>query len=151
MIEYPGKAELMELLKNEQGRCVSILMPTEESGRATNQNSIRFKNLLSSAVEKAAGLDDDAANRLRELGSLEHDVEFWRHQNKGLAIFVCDGFHEFVKLGHAVDEFAYVADHFYVKPLAAQGLFNVSESGTRSLLGPGKVVSLGCKFRSGNL
>lgn len=120
MIEFPSKSQLIDILNREQGRCISILMPTEQSGRATNQNPIRFKNLLRRAIEMAAGLDDDAVNRLRELADLEQDVDFWRHQTEGLAILVCDGFYELVKLGDSVDEAVHLSDHFFVKPFAAR-------------------------------
>ncbi|NND96127.1 MAG: hypothetical protein HKN47_02220 [Pirellulaceae bacterium] len=119
MIQYPDKQQLVDLINREHGRCVTILMPTYQSGRETNQNSIRFKNLLREALEQVGSPDDAVAKQLSELEYLIHDSEFWQHQSDGLAIFVCNDMHQLVQLDHDVDATVYVADHFYTKPLAA--------------------------------
>ncbi len=52
MIQNPSRDELVALIGNEFGVCVSLLMRTHESGRDTKQNSIRFKNLITTAIKK---------------------------------------------------------------------------------------------------
>lgn len=116
-IEYPSKQQLTELLEQEKGPCVSILMPTHESGRETNQNPIRFKNLVKEAMDRV--VEDSALHKqLSELAALENDFEFWQHQAKGLAIYVTETSQQFVKLSHRVDETVYLGDQFYIRPLA---------------------------------
>ena len=50
--------ELKTLMGKHQGLCISIFMPTFRTGVESQQNQIRFRNLLRSAEEKllAAGL-----------------------------------------------------------------------------------------------
>jgi len=123
MIRNPDTSQLAGLIENEQGDCLSIVMPTEVKGRATNQNAIRFKNLLREAVaqsESKDGADGGLAKQIKQLQSLEHDDDFWQHQNHGLGMFLCGDFQARVQVDHHVDSIAYLSDHFYLRPLASQ-------------------------------
>jgi len=79
MIENPTRKDLVDLIAKESGTCVSILMQTHEKGRETNQNSIRFKNLITDAIKQVGDRDDKADDkvltRLQELAHLEEDTE----------------------------------------------------------------------------
>jgi hypothetical protein len=119
MIINPTKSQLVEIIQHESGTCVSILFPTHTSGPQTTQNAIRFKNLIADAIEKVGAGDADLHRQLKRLRELEHEAEFWQHQERGLAIYVCGDFVQQLKLTEPVAERVYVADHFYVAPIAA--------------------------------
>ena len=84
--------ELKTLMGKHQGLCVSIFMPTFRTGVESQQNQIRFRNLLRSAEEKllAAGLRSQEVKELLEPAqALPGNVLFWRRQSDGLALFLC--------------------------------------------------------------
>ncbi len=118
MIVNPTRQDLVELIGNESGTCVSILMRTHESGRETTQNPIRFKNLITKAIDEVAQGDGKLHRQLSELAKLEHDQDFWQHQSAGFAVYVCEGFEQRFTLSHAPDEAIEVGDHFYTLPIA---------------------------------
>jgi hypothetical protein len=95
-------------------------MPTVIAGQQTQQNPIRFKNLVR-----------EAEGRLRERGMNEHDAEsflqaavrsldnmdFWQHQSAGLVVFIAENqCHEY-RLPIEFHEQVVVQDRFYIKPL----------------------------------
>jgi hypothetical protein len=45
------REDLMELISEQKGICVSIYMPTHRAGSETQQDPIRLKNLLKEAEE----------------------------------------------------------------------------------------------------
>ncbi|QEG43812.1 baeRF3 domain-containing protein [Roseimaritima ulvae] len=117
-IEHPTKQQLTDLLQRERGLCVSIMMRTHERGRESTQNPIRFKNLISQAIDRVKGEHEALRDRLKQIATLEHDFTFWQHQSAGFALFVCDGFEQGFKLSFTPDESVYVGEHFLVRPLA---------------------------------
>ncbi|MCE5265620.1 MAG: hypothetical protein LLG97_19100 [Deltaproteobacteria bacterium] len=115
-----SRDELKTLMEKHRGLCVSIFMPTFRTGAESQQNQIRFKNLLRSAEEKllAAGLRPPEIKTLLEPAqALPGNVLFWRRQSDGLALFLsADHFRTF-RLPEAFEELITVADHFHIKPL----------------------------------
>lgn len=116
-----SRQDLETLLQEDYGTCVSLYLPTEKKGAETQQNPIRFKNLLRE-VEKqlvdGEGWEDDETERFLEpLRKLHGDFEFWQHQNEGLALFRAEGFFQHFKLPYTVEERELLADRFYLKPL----------------------------------
>ncbi len=113
--------ELLEELANQTGSAsITITMPTFESGRNVNQNSIRYKNLVNAAAEQLDSSATDEAvakQRLGVLGKLIPDEQFWQHQGKGLAVYVADDFVRLVKLEQAPPELVRIDDGFLVLPL----------------------------------
>lgn len=111
--------ELKTLVEHSQSPCVSIYMPTVKAGAETQQNPIRFKNMIKQAEAQLA--DDefqrtDASDLLQPALELDHN-DFWQHQDEGLAIFLADGFFRYYHLPMPVDEFVLVSDRFHLKPL----------------------------------
>jgi len=114
--------QLMGLAQQAQHPSLSIFMPTHRAGQDTQQDPIRFKNLLREAeLQLLAGpLGPRAVSGLLQpalalLG--EGDAHFWRHQREGLAVFVApDDFHVY-HLPFAVEERLVIARAYYVKPL----------------------------------
>ncbi len=95
-------------------------MPTFRTGAESQQNQIRFRNLLRKAEEKllAGGLRPQEIKAMLEPAqALPGNVLFWRKQSDGLALFLsADLFRSFC-LPEAFDELIMVADHFHIKPL----------------------------------
>ncbi len=122
-----SKQELNSLLEGRGDTPhVSIFLPTVRAGAETQQNPIRYKNLLREAHKRLVdkGVDDDAAAAmLRPARALVDDYDFWQHQEDGLAVFLADGFFRTYRLPIALKELAAVEDRFHVKSLFP--LFNL--------------------------
>jgi hypothetical protein len=109
--------ELYSLLAPQSPPCISILMPTHRHHPGTEQDPIRFKNLLKSAaalLESRAA--DDVRGLLDPIAALP-DSEFWRHQSDGLAIFRSKERMAHYRIPMELPERVVVADSFHVKPL----------------------------------
>ncbi len=115
-----SRKDLETLLQEDYGTCVSLYLPTEKKGAETQQNPIRFKNLLREVEKQLAeeGWEEDETERFLEpLLRLNDEFEVWQHQENGLALFRAEGFFEHFKLPFTVEERVAVADRFYLKPL----------------------------------
>ncbi|MDX9835383.1 MAG: hypothetical protein RBT36_09280 [Desulfobulbus sp.] len=132
-------------LATHTGSCISLFMPTHRAGRDTEQDPIRFKNLLRGVEErlKATGLrTPEVQELLKEPRRLLEDDGFWRRQSDGLAVFFSeDAFHLF-RLPIQFKELVVVTNRFHIKPLlpllTSDGTFNIlaiSENGFRLLEG----------------
>jgi hypothetical protein len=111
--------ELKELVEQPQGLCVSIYMPTVQLSSETQQNSVRFKNLLRQAeaeLEKYELQPTDPSQFLQPASELDED-EFWQQQNAGLALFISEGFFRFYRVPIDLIELVVVSDRFHLKPL----------------------------------
>lgn len=117
--------DLRTLLDIEDGPALSIFLPTERRGAETQQNSIRFKNLLRDAESQLTqygadhpGADKAAVEELLEpLRRMVDDHELWQHQSDGLAVFRAPGFLRTHRLPERFAEKVVVNDRFYLKPL----------------------------------
>lgn len=113
--------EIKTLVEQPKGICVSIYMPTVVAGSEVRQNAIRFKNLVKQAQQKLMenGFEEDAANKfLRPMTEdIDRGDEFWENQDKGLAIFVTEGFYRYYKVPQDLFELVVVANQFHLKPL----------------------------------
>jgi hypothetical protein len=111
--------ELQQLVQTSSGPCVSLFMPTVKAGD-TQQNSIRFKNLLRTAAERLEerGLRSPEADQLLEPAKgLINDYSFWEHQDEGLAVFRSPSLFRTYRLPLSLRELAMVEDRFHLKPL----------------------------------
>ncbi len=119
-------------LDRHSGWCVSLFMPTHRAGRGTEQDPIRFKNLLREAEERltAKGLRaPEVQELLKESQRLLQDRGFWQRQSDGLAVFFSADTLRFFRLPMVFKELAVVSHRFHVKPLlpilAGDGLFHI--------------------------
>jgi hypothetical protein len=127
-----SRNDLNALMKAPGGLCVSIYQTTHRPAAHTEQDRIRFKNLLAQA-EKALiqrGLRSPAARELLAPGqALLDDGQFWQHQRDGLAVFAAHGIFHSYRLPWSFDELVVVCERFHVKPLlpllAGNGVFFV--------------------------
>lgn len=115
-----SRAELEPLMSPPEGLCVSIYAPMVKAGPETQQNPIRFKNLVrqaSDALEQRGKTTQETDELLAPATALIDDTPFWQHQSGGLALFVADGFFRYFRVPLDLRELAVVEERFHVKPL----------------------------------
>jgi hypothetical protein len=111
--------ELKTLTEKPSGSCVSIYMPTHRMGTTTQQDPIRFKNLMRQAEELLVGgglRGQDARDLLEQAKKLDNS-EFWQYQSDGLAIFISTNVFRHYCLPLDFEELVVVTDRFHFKPL----------------------------------
>lgn len=83
-------ADIRALAGMEASPTISAFLPTHVAGRETAQDPIRLRNLLDRALTALvdAGCRRAEVRRwLEPAHSLVEDASFWRHQDRGLALF----------------------------------------------------------------
>lgn len=116
------KKDLAELNDLSQENCISIFIPTHRAGKKVLQgeDTLALKNQLKEVRNKLTkkGLRDDVINKMMAPAQkLIDDTSFWREQSDGLAIFIADGFSRTYTLPVYFEEFNYISNSFYLKPL----------------------------------
>jgi hypothetical protein len=112
--------QLKALAQQKSSPSISIFLPTHRAGQDTQQDPIRFKNLLREAEKQF--LDNGTGPRevsalLQPAQALLDDAKFWNHQRDGLAVFVAaDDFH-YYQLPFSVEELLIISQAYYVKPV----------------------------------
>ena len=112
--------ELQKFLPAQTGWHVSLYMPTEHKGQETEQNRIRFKNLLQEAEQRllSKGLrTPDVRKLLNPAHQLFEKPGFWRHQSHGLAVFLTAETFDYYRLSLSFDKLVVISDNFHIKPL----------------------------------
>lgn len=115
------KSDLRKLLQHEALPRLSLYMPTHRAGAETQQDPIRFKNLLGQAESRLAdyGLRTPEAQEFLERASDEllQDEIFWQQQSDGLALFTAPDLFRYYRLPLDFEEIVTVGDQFYIKPV----------------------------------
>ncbi len=112
--------QIKGLAQQTQSPSISIFLSTHRAGQDTQQDPIRFRNLLREAELKL--LDRGIGPRevtvlLQPAQALSDEVYFWQHQRDGLALFIApDDFH-YYHLPFPVEELLIVARSYYVQPV----------------------------------
>jgi len=133
--------EFHQLLEQPDDVSVSIYMPTEVSGKETQQNAIRFKNLVRSAEQRIVDQEllrpREATDLLRPLHELIEDVPFWQHQREGLAVFISRKLFRRYRVPIRFRELAEVKNRFHLKPLlrllSCDGEFGILSLGRKNV------------------
>ncbi len=112
--------EIKRLSQQTQSPSISIFLPTHRSGQDTQQDPIRFKNLIREAelslLDRGMGPREVSA-LLQSAQALLDEAHFWQHQRDGLAVFIApDDFH-YYRLPFRVAELLIIARSYYVKPV----------------------------------
>ncbi len=139
------KEGLKTFLTRYPGWYVSLFMPTHRRGRETEQDPIRFRNLLREVEERLLdkGLrSPDVREILKPVERLVQEPGFWRRQSDGLAVFfTAEEFH-YYRLPLPFEELVVISDHFHRRPLlpffASDGHFYIlalSQNQVRLLAG----------------
>jgi hypothetical protein len=112
------REELQTLLAPHDSPCISIFLPTHPYPPESEQDPIRFKNLLKRAesllAEKYSGRELTAP--ISELTQLA-TPDFWRERTRAMAIFHAPGFMRTYRLTRPTQELVVAADSFHVKPI----------------------------------
>jgi hypothetical protein len=112
--------ELKALMEGHDGPCVSVYMPTHRRGAETQQDRIRFKNLLKQSEGKLInnGLRlPQTKELLQPAQKLVQNSLFWSHQSDGLAVFLSIDNCRTYSLPVNFEELVIVADRFHLKPI----------------------------------
>ncbi len=112
--------KLKELLAKRSDWCISLFMPTYRAGQNTEQNPIRYKNLLAEAEKQLLAKDLGKAKVdviLKKARNLFEASAFWQHQSDGLSIFIADDVLHLFRLPIAFAEKVVVTTRFHIKPL----------------------------------
>ena len=108
------------LMEVHRGPCVSVFMPMHRSGPETQQDLIRFKNLIREAEERliTRGIPAPEARELLESAQklLQGDL-FQQHQSDGLAMFLSPEVFRTYMLPFVFKELVIVTDRFHIRPL----------------------------------
>ncbi len=116
------KNEVTALSNVNQENCISIFIPTHRAGEKVLQgvDSLKLKNQIADVRNQLSkkGLPTDEIDQLiAPAQELVDDSSFWRKQSDGLALFITPGFSKVYTLPVYFEEFNYVSDSFYLKPL----------------------------------
>jgi hypothetical protein len=112
--------ELRSLAQGREKPCFSFYLNTAKAGKESLENPIRFKSLLRQAHDRLsrAGVKRSKADKL--LGpavELLDDYPFWQDQDRGLAVFLSDGWLGAYKIPYDVTPLAVDGARFHLKPL----------------------------------
>jgi hypothetical protein len=112
--------QIKGLAQQTENPSISIFLPTHRAGQDTQQDPIRFKNLLRDAEKQFldSGMGPREVSALLEPAqALLGDPYFWSHQYEGLAVFMTsEDFHSY-RLPFKVEELLIIAQSYYVKPV----------------------------------
>lgn len=111
---------ILDLAKQQPDVGISIFLPTHRKGEEVQQDSIRLKNLLSKAEDqlKERDISDKRIEKLlEEPRKLLDQPSFWRHNNRGLALFISEEHFDFYRIPYRFDEQVMTSDHFLITPL----------------------------------
>jgi hypothetical protein len=107
------------LLADHEPPCLSLYQPTHRHYPESEQDPIRFRNLVrqleASLRQKYAARDTRPL--LAPFRALGDDRGFWNHTLEGLAVLATPALFKVYRLQRPVPELAVVADSFHTKPL----------------------------------
>lgn len=112
--------DLKTLLSEDSGRHISLYMPTHQAGKDTEQDPIRFKNLLREAEEGLLAMElrpPEVQDILKPAQRLLQEPDFWRNQSDGLAVFFTPTTSHVYRLPLPFEELVTVSHRFHLKPL----------------------------------
>jgi len=114
-------ADLRKLAAVENDPCVSIAMPLHKTRPDTQQDPIRFRNLLDQAESRLvnhARRAVDARNLLQPARELQSNSTFWRPSDAdGLIVLLAPDRFETLHLPERVGEHVMVGPRFFLGPL----------------------------------
>lgn len=111
---------LQQLLnKDVTGTALSIYLPTHPSSTSQSlaQDTTRLKNALKESKNNSAYDERELGDVVKSLYELVEDTEFWKHQDRGLAIFASSDGYEHFHLPYEITEATYVKNRFVISPL----------------------------------
>jgi hypothetical protein len=119
---FLSKEGLQEIANYTSNCCISVYIPTHQSGVAVNEqmDPIAFKNALQQieSTLKNRQFDQHTIARILKPGyDLLRDEAFWYVLSPGLGLFIADGYFKFMKLPETPAEKILINTSFYLTPL----------------------------------
>ncbi|MEW6299284.1 MAG: hypothetical protein AB1671_16345 [Thermodesulfobacteriota bacterium] len=110
--------DLRPLLASHPGPCISLFLPTHRRPPGTEQDPVRFKNLLGTVegLLRKEYPSRDVNTLLAPLRALLQE-DFWQRQLDGLAVFRATDLTVHYRIPMRFPERAVVADSFHLAPL----------------------------------
>jgi hypothetical protein len=109
-----------ELIDRTKEINISLFLPTHKKGEEGKQDSIRLKNLIQKAknelIEKG-WKEQHVDDLFKDLIAKSEENQFWLHQDKGLAIYLNEGYFDYFKIPVSPEENYYIAENFLITPL----------------------------------
>ncbi|MGE5454499.1 MAG: hypothetical protein ACM3O9_04800 [Methylocystaceae bacterium] len=112
--------DVIALMDEPQGICISMYMSTHRAGIESSQGRIKLKNLLKIAHEqlRAKGIrNPEIETMLQPVQELLRDTVFWEYQSTGLALFLGPDLFRYYHLPLDLEELVVVNDRFHLKPV----------------------------------
>lgn len=112
--------QLNELAQETASPSISMFLPTHRTGQDTQQDPIRFNNLLRDAEKqlRSSGMGPrEVSKLLKPAEALLIDPYFWMHQYEGLAVFMTSKDFHYYRLPFKVEELLIIARSYYIKPV----------------------------------
>lgn len=114
-----AQEDIERLGRSEQEPRLSLFMPAHPAGPQTRQDPIRFKNLLDEAERRLSAIDADVDSFLADLRPLHDDTEFWRNQDRGLAILASPEETRCWRLSTVFEELVVAGPRYHILPLVS--------------------------------
>jgi hypothetical protein len=114
-----SREQLLNRLIDPTPPCISFYQPTHRHFPETQQDPIRYKNMLKrleSVLEKQHP-ETDFDPLLTHFHSLSDDLDFWNHRTDGLVILATPEVFEVFEVQRSVPELVMVSSSFHIKPL----------------------------------
>lgn len=121
-MEILSRDEFIELANFQKENCISIYIPTHNSGVEVNEKQalIIFKNNLQQAKSALTerGFDQKQIDHfLKPAFELIKEESFWNKLDKGLAVFIAEDFFEVFNLPYTLEEEFHINGSFLMTPL----------------------------------
>jgi hypothetical protein len=120
LMDIVDVAAVESLVGASESPAISIYLPTHRFGPDNQQDPIRLKNLVGEAESRLSGegmRSPEVADLLAPATDLLDDIEFWQHQEDGLALFLSPERFDRFRVPQSFDETVVVSDSFFVSPL----------------------------------
>lgn len=115
-----SRSDLDLLTQQAEQPCVSLYLPTHPVLTRNQEDPLRLKNLLARAEQDLvdSGTRTPLAREILRPGrELVEDESFWLYQDRGLAVFLREGWWARYRLPIEFDERRVVSNRFHVTPL----------------------------------
>lgn len=112
--------QFKSLAEIKSDQAISIYLPTHRFGKKTEQDPIRFKNLLNEAEKRLLnqGLRKPVVDSLlRPALDMLPNAGFWKYNSDGLAVFITADFFKVYRLPITFEELIVTSSQFHLKPL----------------------------------
>lgn len=117
---YLSSKNIHKLLnKNGRGTQLSIYLPTHPSSNSQTlaQDTTRLKNALKAIKGDPGYVERELGDTIKSLYLLVDNVDFWKQQDLGLAIFANSQGYSYYHLPYETTQETYIKDQFVISPL----------------------------------